>query len=116
FGEVARIMREHATLLVEWFGPHGIRMFRKHAGWYTKGFPRSAELRGQLMRVQDLAHLDTLLAPIDAETPFPPTAMRVPRGKSGGTQRVALPEGYLLDRDDATPLADEVSESAVHGG
>jgi hypothetical protein len=41
--------------------------------------------------------------------------MRVPRGKSGGTQRVALPEGYLdhLD-DDAAPGPE--AEAADSGG
>ena len=40
-------------------------------------------------------------------TGFPPSAIRVPRGKTAGTQVVALPDGYLADRDDATPPAAE---------
>jgi hypothetical protein len=39
--------------------------------------------------------------------------MRVPRGKSSGTQDVSLPEGYLDDRNDATP---PLEESFVDGG
>ena len=43
--------------------------------------------------------------------------MRVPRGKRGGTQRVALPDGYLDDLDDATPPAAELAAAeAVSGG
>ena len=41
--------------------------------------------------------------------------MRVPRGKSGGTQKVALPEGYLDDLDDDTPPGAE-AEALVSGG
>jgi len=45
----------------------------------------------------------------------PPEAMRVPRGKTGGTQRVALPEGYLDHLDDDTPPGVE-AEAADSGG
>ncbi len=42
--------------------------------------------------------------------------MRMKRGKRSGTQRVALPEGYLDDRyEDATPPGPE-AESADSGG
>jgi nifR3 family TIM-barrel protein len=117
FGEVIDIMRTHAELLVEWFGPHGIRMFRKHAAWYTKGFRGSAELRSKFMRLDSVAAIDDIVRHADLAQPFPATAMRVPRGKSGGTQRVSLPENYLAsDRDDTTPLEDEVSENATLGG
>ena len=34
----------------------------------------------------------------DPDEPFPPTAMRVQRGKTAGTQKVSLPEGFLVDR------------------
>jgi hypothetical protein len=39
--------------------------------------------------------------------------MRVPRGKTAGTQRVVLPEGYLDHLDDETPpgIEAEVAES-----
>jgi len=39
-GEVAAIMRNHAHLLVDWFGlALGIRSFRKHPGWYLRDSP-----------------------------------------------------------------------------
>ena len=118
FGEVAGVMREHARRLVEWMGPAlGVRNFRKHATWYTKGCPGSARLRGELIRIDTLADLDRILAAADPDVPFPPDAMRVPRGKSGGRQQVALPEGYLDDLDDATPPAAELEQqAAVSGG
>jgi nifR3 family TIM-barrel protein len=118
FGEIARIMLEHAERLVAWMGPElGVRNFRKHATWYTKGFPGSTRLREKLIRVETLAQLEAILTEAPADERFPPSAMRVPRGKSGGRQRVALPEGYLDHRDDATPPAAELAlADAVSGG
>jgi hypothetical protein len=42
--------------------------------------------------------------------------MRIPRGKSGGRQTVALPDGYLDDLGDATPPAAELRETAAVSG
>ncbi|MCZ6463672.1 MAG: tRNA dihydrouridine synthase DusB [Proteobacteria bacterium] len=116
FGEIARIMVEHATALAEWMGElPGLRSFRKHATWYTKGFPGSARLRDRLIRVESLRDLEKVLAETDPEWPFPATAMRVPRGKSGGRQRVALPEGYLDDLEDDTPPCSAAEDPASGG-
>ena len=41
--------------------------------------------------------------------------MRVKRGKKGGTQRVALPEGYLDDLESSTPPG-PAAETADSGG
>jgi nifR3 family TIM-barrel protein len=115
-GEVCEIMREHAALLAQRFGERaGLAMFRKHAGWYTKAFPGSAQLRVRLVAVATLADLDAALAGLDPETSFPPAAMRVPRGKHGGRQKVALPDGYLDDLDDDTP-PDAAAEDPTSGG
>jgi nifR3 family TIM-barrel protein len=118
FGEVARIMRNHAGRLAIWMGERlGLRNFRKHATWYTKGFPGSTRLRQRLIQIETLAELEEILAGAEPDVPFPPSAMRVPRGKSGGRQRVLLPEGYLDERDDATPPAGELERrEAVSGG
>ena len=80
-----------------------MRAFRKHSSWYTKGFRGGAPLRERLMHVTTLAELRLVLATTDRSQPFPPDAVRVPRGKSAGTQKVALPDGYLDDLEDATP-------------
>src|SRR5205085_4019268 len=38
-GQVAGVMRRHATLLAAWLGEdRALRDFRKHVSWYTKGF------------------------------------------------------------------------------
>jgi nifR3 family TIM-barrel protein len=115
FGEVADTMIEHARLLVDWFGDELSSMlsFRKHAGWYTKGFASSARLRDRLMRVATLAGLAEALADIDRDEPYPANAHLMRRGKRAGTQKVVLPEGFLADLEDATPPSDD---EAVSGG
>jgi len=103
-GAVVEVMLEHAQRLCAWVGePHGVRMFRRHATWYTKGFRGSARLRRELMQAATLAQLRQVLAGLDPDERFPPSAMRVPRGKTAGTQKVALPDGYLDELDDDTP-------------
>jgi nifR3 family TIM-barrel protein len=115
-GGIVEIMLEHATLLSNWFGERmAMRSFRRHSTWYTKGFRGSAELRQRLMQIATLSDLRQALANIDGNQPFPPSAMRVPRGKASGTQAVSLPENYLLDRDDATPPGAD-AEDEFSGG
>ncbi len=107
FGEVAEIAIEHAALLSVWAGEApAMRMFRRHSSWYTKGFRGSAKLRARLMRVNTLSELKEVLRAGDGAEPFPPDAMRVPRGKTAGRQRVSLPEGFLENRltDDTSPV------------
>jgi nifR3 family TIM-barrel protein len=116
FGGVVDVMLEHARLLFDWLGEEdGLRSFRKHATWYTKGFAGGASLRERLMRIRTMADLSDALAGVDRSMPFPPEAMRVPRGKTAGTQTVALPQGYLDDLADATPPGLE-AETADSGG
>ena len=117
FGEVAEIALEHAMLLCEWAGEaSAMRMFRRHSSWYTKGFRGSAKLRARLMRVTTLPELEEVLRAADPNEPFPPDAMRVPRGKTSGRQKVSLPEGFLENRltDDTPPV--QVDPIALSGG
>jgi nifR3 family TIM-barrel protein len=115
-GEIAGIMREHAELLASWVGEAGaMRQFRRHSTWYTKGFRGSAAIRQRAMHLSTLAELETLLAALDPTEAFPPSAMRVTRGKSAGTQTVSLPYGYLDRREDETP-PEASAEDAFSGG
>ena len=115
-GGVADTMLEHARLLCEWSGErHAMRGFRRHATWYTKGFASGKELRGRLMGVERFDELRELLAGVPRDLPFPPSALRVPRGKKAGRQKVALPPGFLDDRDDPTPPG-AGAELALSGG
>ncbi|HEX7477878.1 MAG TPA: tRNA dihydrouridine synthase DusB [Polyangiales bacterium] len=114
--EVAAIMLQHARALCAWLGePIAIRQFRKHATWYTKGFRGSARLRNSVMHVQTLAELEAALSSLDADEPFPVGAVRVPRGKASGMQKVALPEGYLDSRDDDSPPEAETEDDESGG-
>jgi nifR3 family TIM-barrel protein len=117
FGGVVDSMLEHARLLVAWLGDEigAMRMFRKHSSWYTKGFRGGSPLRERLMHVTGAAELQQVLGGVERALPFPPDAMRVPRGKTAGTQKVALPEGYLDELDDATPPS-VLAEAADSGG
>jgi nifR3 family TIM-barrel protein len=116
FGGVISVMLEHARLLAGWLGePGAMRAFRKHSSWYTKGFRGGSALRERLMRVATLAELESVLSSADRTQPFPPEAMRVPRGKTAGRQTVALPAGYLDDLDDETPPG-VAAEAADSGG
>lgn len=116
-GGVVDEMLEHARLLARWLGDEGAAMkaFRKHSSWYTKCFPASAALRQRLMQVLRLDELEEVLGGLDRTLPYPPEAMRVPRGKTSGTQKVALPEGYLDRLDDDTVPGPE-AETADSGG
>ena len=114
FGEVADLMVEHARLLAEWFGERQAMLsFRKHGGWYTRGFRSSASLRDRMMRVQHLSELEEVLSSIDREEPYPEHGHRIRRGKRSGTQKVALPRGFWDDPEDPTPPD---SEEMVSGG
>src|SRR5258706_5072777 len=117
FGGVVDTMLEHARVLVAWLGDEApaMRSFRKHSSWYTNGFRGGSPLRERLMHVTRYEELRSVLAEVDRTAPFPPDAMRVPRGKSAGTQKVALPEGYLDELDDATPPG-VLAEAADSGG
>jgi nifR3 family TIM-barrel protein len=105
--QVLLIMFRHARMLADWFGERmAMRSFRRHASWYTKGFRMTSEVRAQLMRIETVEDLIRLFENVDQTQPFPPSAMRVVRGKTTGVQKkVALPPGFLDNLDDATPLA-----------
>jgi nifR3 family TIM-barrel protein len=112
FGEISDLMLEHARLLVVWFGERQAMLsFRKHGGWYTRGFRSSARLRDRLMHVRHLSELEEVLSTIDRTEPFPEHGHRVRRGKRSGTQKVALPHGFWDDPDDPTPPDSDVMVS-----
>jgi nifR3 family TIM-barrel protein len=116
-GEVAATMRRHAVLLTGWLGGEqaGVTDFRKHVAWYLKGFPVGPEVRARLGMVSSLGDLDDLLARLDPEQPFPAAELATARGRQGGPRRaVALPEGWLQDRDAMPDLGH--AELSASGG
>jgi nifR3 family TIM-barrel protein len=115
-GEVADMMVRHAELLCEVIGsePHGLADFRKHVGWYLKGFVIGADTRRALTAVTRLAELRERIGELERDQPWPDEADG-PRGKSGERSKVALPHGWLDDPDEmAVPGAD--AEDATSGG
>lgn len=115
-GEVAAMMIRHAELLCEVIGsePHGLADFRKHVGWYLKGFVIGADTRRALTTVSSLAELRERAVELDPGRPWPAEADG-PRGKSGERNKVMLPHGWLDDPDEmAVPGAD--AEDATSGG
>ncbi len=114
-GEVAATMRRHAELLVHYMGEdRGCREFRKHIAWYLKGFRAGGELRQSLGLVDSLPTVDALLSRLDSAEPFPVGELGSPRGRQGSPRRVALPDGWLRDRDDMR--VDPAAEVGVSGG
>ena len=48
----------------------GFRIFRKHLGWYSKGFPNSAEFRVAVNQEQDYRQVDGLIRRLYREIPL----------------------------------------------
>ena len=117
FSEVLDIMFRHAQMMADWFGERlGLVSFRRHASWYTKGFRMTSELRAGLVRVESVEDLKRLFENAERDQPFPPSAMRVIRGKTSGMQKkVSLPLGYLDNLEDGTP-PDGADEDTGDGG
>ncbi|HOO27989.1 MAG TPA: tRNA dihydrouridine synthase DusB [Lachnospiraceae bacterium] len=60
--EIRRTVIRHGELLILHKGEHiGMREMRKHAAWYTAGFPHSSRLRGRLNEIETIGQLKTLL-------------------------------------------------------
>lgn len=52
--EQLAILLEHYTSILSHYGVHaGVRIARKHIGWYSKGLPGSAEFRADVMALTD---------------------------------------------------------------
>jgi nifR3 family TIM-barrel protein len=113
-GEVRVMMRRHAELLSEHMGEErGCTEFRKHVSWYLKGFRAGGDLRHSLALVDSLSTLDTLLAELGPDEPFPVSELGTPRGRQGSPrERVVLPEGWLDDADGSTlRLTEDATET-----
>jgi len=114
-GEVVTVMRRHCELLVQFMGEErGCKEFRKHVAWYLKGFRVGGEVRRRLGLVDTLAALDVLLDDLDPDEPYPVEELGTPRGRQGAPRRVALPDGWLADRE--VGAVDAAAESGISGG
>jgi nifR3 family TIM-barrel protein len=113
---VAATMRRHCELLVEWMHDekHGCADFRKHVAWYLKGFSVGSDLRTALAQISTVGELDDLLGRLDLDQPFPHAVLGQPRGRTTGMRPVALPEGWLANRE--SRLVPAGAELADGGG
>jgi len=100
-GEVADAFKQHAELLVEFFGDElrACRDIRKHVAWYFKGYPVGGSLRAALASVETLTQMDELLGTLDRTMPYPGDEAEGPRGRAGGMKSCALPEHWLDSRE-----------------
>lgn len=131
-GEVLSIMRDHARLLVDHFrtGPSrrapeesAMRDFRKHTSWYFTGYPVGPDARRRGSGVSSLAELDDIVADlldtVGSDAELVDGGDRIRRGHTNGPIRVALPPGYLDDREallhDLT-IPDDADVVALSGG
>jgi len=48
------IIMEHFDKMIEFYGAHGVAMFRKHTHTYTKGYRGASKLRDEVNRVSDI--------------------------------------------------------------
>ncbi|ARV63425.1 probable tRNA-dihydrouridine synthase [Corynebacterium glutamicum] len=112
FGEVTQIILRHAELLMQHDGEtKGLRDLRKHMGWYLRGFPVGGEFRSNLAKVSTYVELEDLLAPWADSTAKAEDAEGA-RGRQGAPAKVALPDGWLDDPEDATvPKGAEMENS-----
>ena len=128
--EVAEVLVRHAHLLADWFVPApdlpdatgryspetlALLDLRKHVGWYLQGYPVGGQVRRQLMAATTINELEDELGRLDPHLRPLPGSDTQPRGKTSGPRRVVLPDGWLDDLDDPTPLAPD-DLTAVSGG
>ncbi len=114
-GFVTEVMRRHAALLVDWIDPFiGIRLFRKHVGWYFKGYPVGPDVRRALSEVDDLEQLDFWLGQLDATALPHDGATSMIRGHSHGPRDVHLPHGFY--EGEWTAVSSKDAELALSGG
>ncbi len=75
--EVHAVMRDHLIRLHEFYGEtHGVRVARKHIGWYLKGRPETEHVLYDLMRVQTAEEQLHLLEQHFLKPPKPELANR----------------------------------------
>jgi nifR3 family TIM-barrel protein len=118
--QVAETLRRHTELLAEHYGEElrACRDIRKHIAWYLKGYVVGQRVRASLGLVESLAQMDELLAVLELDQPYPGEPAEGPRGRTAGTRRVALPDGWLEHRRLSGAALETVREAelSVSGG
>ncbi|MBP7252968.1 MAG: tRNA dihydrouridine synthase DusB, partial [Alphaproteobacteria bacterium] len=56
------LLLDHIAMMLSHYGAHaGLKIARKHIGWYSKGLPQSAEFRAAVNRVEDAVAVQALI-------------------------------------------------------
>ncbi len=90
-----------------------MRDMRKHMAWYLKGYAVGQHARAAFGLVGSLDELDERIASLDLDQPHPGTPAEGPRGRTVGAKRVALPDGWLRDRETSADVLDVVREAEL---
>lgn len=62
FEEVVQMILRHARMMIDFKGDYiAMREIRKHAAWYTAGYPNSSRLRAAINEVESYEELEELL-------------------------------------------------------
>ena len=60
--QLSLILEHYEDMLMHYGKETGVKMARKHVGWYTKGLPGSAEFRNRVNFIDDSATVLAALA------------------------------------------------------
>ncbi len=55
------IIMEHFDKMIEFYGPHGVAMFRKHTHTYSKGYRGASALRNNVNHISDISEYRTVI-------------------------------------------------------
>ena len=55
------IIMEHFDKMIEFYGPHGLAMFRKHTHTYSKGYRGASALRNSVNHINDISEYRTVI-------------------------------------------------------
>eukprot|EP00850_Spirogloea_muscicola_P005109 SM000023S07565 [mRNA] locus=s23:145254:148113:- [translate_table: standard] len=98
-GETMRVAFSHLQALVTWEGDEhsAVLQMRKMVPLYLLGYSSAAALEVQLMQGKSVRDWEVAMASkhYNPAEPFPLSALRHPRLKGAGMQKVAFPEGFL---------------------
>lgn len=116
FAAIAATARRHLALARAWNGDDDELLwpFRKHLGWYLKGYRTGSELRARAHQITSVADVEAILDAVDPDATVEPNSIRAVRGKNARNGRVVLPEGWWEQRDAEVTVTDDLA--AVSGG
>jgi tRNA-dihydrouridine synthase len=100
FGEILSIAETHLQALVNYYQNETLaaKSFRKHAGYYFKGFNLGPEARRQLSSINSLAEFTAIGQQLSQRDPQLQTDETLKRSKTRPQPRVHLPDGWLNSR------------------